>query len=177
MRSILWAICLALCAALPAHAVTTAVPAAGLPTATDYSASVLPETAGIVSWRTLAQVEMVQKGINLVPAFSKDILGLDATEVKLQGFVIPLQVGDGQKHFLIAAVPAECQFCMPAGPEAVVEVVAKAPVKFGLAPIVVAGKFSVLKNEAGGLLYRLDDAVSLGAALPAEAAAKPKAKP
>jgi hypothetical protein len=174
MRRTVSAICLALCATLPAHAVTTAIPTAGLPTANDYAASVLPEKAGVVSWRTLAQVEMVQKGINLVPAFSSDILGLDATEVKLQGFVIPLQVGDGQKHFLLAAVPAECQFCMPAGPEAVVEVVAKGPVKFGLAPIVVAGKFSVLKNEAGGLLYRLNDAVSLGAALPAEAPARPK---
>ena len=62
---------------------------------------------------------------------------------------------------------------MPAGPEGLVEVVAKTPVRFGTAPIVVGGKFSVLKDEAGGLLYRLTDAVAIGAALPAEAAAKP----
>jgi len=117
---------------------------------------------------------MVQKGINFVPAFSKDILSLDATDVKLQGFVIPLEMGQAQKRFLIAAVPAECQFCMPAGPEAMVEVVARTPVKFGLAPIVLAGKFSVLKDEAGGLLYRLSDAVSIGSAPPVDVAAKPK---
>ena len=174
MRRTLSAIGLALCAALPVHGVTTAIPAGGLPTANEYSTTMLPERAGIVSWRTLAQVEMVQKGINLVPAFSQDILGLDAAEVKLQGFVIPLEVGEAQKRFLIAAVPAECQFCMPAGPEAIVEVVARTPVKFGLAPIVVAGRFSVLKDEAGGLLYRLSDAVSIGSALPVDAAAKPK---
>jgi hypothetical protein len=175
MRPALLLILAALCTVLPAQAVTTAVPAAGLPTANDYSATLLPEKSGVVSWRTLAQVEMVQKGINLVPAFSKDILGLDAAEVKLQGFIIPLEMGEAQKHFLISAVPAECPFCVPAGPEGLVEVVAQAPVKFGFAPIVVAGKFSVLKNDAGGLLYRLENAVAVGAALSAEAA--PKAKP
>ena len=86
LRTPLSAICVALtAAALTAHAVTSAIPAAGLPAASDFSSSLLPERADVVSWRTLAQVEMVQKGINLVPAFSKDILGLDATDVKLQG--------------------------------------------------------------------------------------------
>jgi hypothetical protein len=175
IRTTLSAICVALCAAaLTAHAVTSAIPAAGLPTASEYSTALLPERADVVSWRTLAQVEMVRKGINLVPSFSKDILGLDATDVKLQGFVIPLEVGAAQKHFLIAAVPAECQFCLPAGPEAMVEVLATTPVKFGLAPVVVRGRFSVLKDEAGGLLYRLSDAVPVGAAPPAAAATKPQ---
>ena len=90
--------------------------------------------------------------------------------------MIPLEVGAAQKHFLIAAVPAECQFCLPAGPEAMVEVVAKTPVRFGLEPIVVSGRFAVLKNEAGGLLYRLSDAVPVGSAQPAPAAAPAKAK-
>ena len=174
MRRALFAICLTLCGALPAQGVTTGVPDAGLPAASDYAATLLPERAGIVSWRTLAQVEMVQKGIKLVPAFSRDILGLDSRDVKLQGFVIPLETGEAQKHFLISAVPAECPFCMPAGPEALVEVVAKTPIRFGTAPIVVGGKFLVLKDEAGGLLYRLTDAAAVGAALPADAAAKPK---
>jgi hypothetical protein len=174
MRTTLSAMFLALCAALPAQGVTTAIPAAGLPTANEYSTTMLPERAGTVSWRTLAQVEMVQKGINLVPAFSKEILGLDATDVTLQGFVIPLEMGQAQKRFLISAVPADCQFCMPAGPEGMVEIVARSPIRIGAAPIVVAGRFSVLKDEAGGLLYRLSDAVPVGSAPPADAAARPK---
>jgi hypothetical protein len=154
---------LALCA-LPAQAVTTNIPAAGLPAASDYSATLLPERSGIVSWRALAQVEMVQQGIRLVPKFSGEILGLDAKEVKLQGFVIPLGTGEAQQHFLLAAVPAECPFCMPAGPDALVEVTAKTPVKFSLTPIVVSGRFAVLKDDPGGVLYRLTDAVALGPA-------------
>ena len=44
-----------------------------------------------------------------------------------------------------------------------VEVIAKTPVKYGFEPIVVSGKFAVLKDDPTGVLYRLTDAVSIGA--------------
>jgi len=97
----------------------------------------------------------------MVPSFSRDILGLDQKEVKVQGFIIPLDLGDKQKRFLLSAVPPHCPFCMPAGPEAIVEVQAKTPVKYALEPIVVAGRFAVLKNDEGGLLYRITDAAQV----------------
>lgn len=152
--------------AAAAVAVTTNVPPGGLPAASEYSTTLLPERPGIVSWRTLAQVEMVQKGIRLVPQFAKDIQSLDAQEVKLQGFVIPLDASETQRRFLLSAVPVDCAFCLPAGPDALVEVEAKSPVRYSLAPIVVSGRFAVLKDDPGGVLYRLTEAVSLG---PAEA--------
>jgi hypothetical protein len=149
----------ALAAAMPlyAQAVTT-VPPGGLPTASDFSAQILPERAGVVSWRTLAQVSSVKQGGKMVPEFSKDIVALDKKDTRVQGFMIPLDVGDKQKRFLITSVPPHCSFCLPAGPDSVVEVVAKTPVKYTFDPIVVAGRFSVLKDDASGLLYRLSDA-------------------
>ena len=147
-----------------AHAVTSDIPPGGLPAASDYSATLLPERPGIVSWRTLAQVEMVQKGIRLVPQFAREIENLDSRDVKLQGFVIPLETSETQRRFLLSAVPADCPFCLPAGPDALVEVEAKTPIRYSLAPIVVSGRFAVLKDDPGGVLYRLTGAVSLGAA-------------
>jgi hypothetical protein len=44
-----------------------------------------------------------------------------------------------------------------------VEVIAKTPVKYGFEPIVVSGKFAVLKDDPTGVLYRLTDAESIGA--------------
>jgi hypothetical protein len=143
-----------------AQAVTT-VPPGGLPSANEFSAQILPERAGVVSWRTLAQVSSVKQGNKMVPEFSKDILALDKKETRVQGFMIPLDVGDKQKRFLITAVPPHCSFCLPAGPDAVVEVVAKTAVKYTFDPIVVAGRFSVLKDDAAGLLYRLADATQV----------------
>jgi len=149
----------ALAAAVPlfAQAVTT-VPPGGLPSASDFSAQILPERAGVVSWRTLAQVSSVKQGGKMVPEFSKDIVALDKKDTRVQGFMIPLDVGDKQKRFLITSVPPHCSFCLPAGPDSVVEVVAKAPVKYTFDPIVVAGRFSLLRDDASGLLYRLTDA-------------------
>ena len=132
-----------------AQAVTN-VPAGGLPSANEFSAQILPERAGVVSWRTLAQVQPVKQGGKMVPEFSKDILALDTKETRVQGFMIPLDVGDKQKRFLLTAVPPHCSFCLPAGPDAVVEIVAKTPVRYTFDPIVVSGKFAVLRNDAAG---------------------------
>lgn len=143
---------------MPAAAINTGIPAGGLPTATDFSASLLPERDGVVSWKTLAQVEPVKKEGKIVPEFSRDILALDRKDVKVQGFMIPLEVGEKQRRFLIAAVPPHCSFCLPAGPEAVVEIEAKSPVTYTFDPIVMTGKFAVVKGDLSGVLYRLTDA-------------------
>jgi len=151
-----------LAAALPVMALDTSVPANGLPNASDYSAQVLPERAGVVSWKTLAQVEPVKQGNKMVPQFSRDILGLDKKDVRVQGFIIPLDMGDKQAHFLLSAVPPHCPFCLPAGPDSIVEVHAKQPLAYGFEPIVVAGRFAVLKDDPTGVLYRMTDAESVG---------------
>jgi len=158
--------------AASAAAVTTDIPQTGLPAAGDYSATLLPERSGVVSWRTLAQVQPVKQNGKMVAEFSKEILVLDKKDVRVQGFIIPLDMGDKQKRFLLSAVPPHCPFCLPAGPDAVVEVTAKTPVKYGFEPIVVTGKFAVLKDDPSGVLYRLTDAESIGAAFPAAAAAR-----
>ena len=159
MRHIAIAIAFALLApAGPVAALNPAIPAAGLPAAVDFSGTILPERAGVVSWKTLSQVQPVKQDGRMVPEFSKEILALDRKDVKVQGFIVPLDMGDRQKRFLITAVPPHCSFCLPAGPDAIVEVVAKTAVRYGFDPIVVSGRFSVLKDDAGGLLYRLTDA-------------------
>ena len=147
-----------LAAALPVLALDTAIPPTGLPSAADYSSQLLPEIKGVVSWKTLSQVEPVKQGGKMVPQFSRDIMGLDKKDVRVQGFIIPLDMGDKQKHFLLSAVPPHCPFCMPAGPDTIVEVLAKKPLAYGFEPIVVAGRFAVLKDDPAGVLYRMTDA-------------------
>jgi hypothetical protein len=147
-----------LAAALPVRALDTTVPPTGLPSAADYAAQLLPEMKGVVSWKTLSQVEPVKQGGKMVPQFSRDLMGLDKKDVRVQGFIIPLDMGDKQKHFLLSAVPPHCAFCMPAGPDTIVEVLAKKPLAYGFEAIVVAGRFAVLKDDPAGVLYRMTDA-------------------
>jgi hypothetical protein len=149
---------------LPAAALDPTVPAAGLPSATEFSSRILPERPDVVSWKALAQVEPVKQGDRMVPQFAKPVLALDAREQRVQGFMIPLDLGDRQKHFLLSAVPPHCGFCLPAGPEAIVEVRSKEGVPYAITPIVVAGRFAVLKDDPNGILYRLSDATQVDVA-------------
>jgi len=127
-----------------------------------YAGKPLPELKGVVSWKTLADVKVVKQKDRYAPEFSKSVTTLDKKEVKVQGFMMPLEMGDKQKRFLLVALPPTCSFCLPGGPEQIVEVQTKAPVKYGFEPIVVSGRFAVLQDDAMGLYYRMTNAVAIG---------------
>ena len=143
---------------VPVLALDSSATAADLPSASVFSAKLLPDRPGLVSWKTLASVEPVKQGATIVPRFAKEILDLDKRRVQVQGFVLALDLGMEHTHFLITAVPPHCQYCLPAGPDAIVEVFAKKPVRYGIEPIIVGGKFSVLRSDPSGVLYRLTEA-------------------
>lgn len=119
----------------------------------------LPELKGVVSWKTLGEVQTIKQKDKFVPQFSPAVAALDKKEVKLQGFMMPLEMGDKQKRFILTAMPPSCAFCLPSGPDQLVEIQAKAPVKYGFEPIVVSGKLTVLRDDPMGLYYRLTDAI------------------
>lgn len=127
--------------------------------AVSVAAQTLPERKDVVSWKLLAQVELVKVKDRFQPQFSAGVAALDAKEVKVQGFMMPLEMGDKQSHFILAATPQDCAFCMPGGPESLVEVKTKQPVAYGMAPVVLSGKLAVLKDDPTGVFYRLTDAV------------------
>jgi hypothetical protein len=123
------------------------------------AAKPLPERKDVVSWKTLAQVELVKVKDRYFPQYAKDVSALDQKQVKLQGFMMPLQTGDKQTHFVLSAMPTTCSFCLPGGPESLVEVKTKAAVKYTFDPVVLTGKLSVLKDDPRGVFYTLTDAV------------------
>ena len=137
------------------------VPPVGAPAAPTLQQ--LPELPGVISWNTLAKVKQVKAKDRILPEFPKEITALNDKEVKLQGFMMPLEPGEKQKHFLISVNPQTCSFCLPAGPEGVVEVKMKTPVKYTFEPVVVTGKMSILKDDPMGLYYRLTEAAPASA--------------
>jgi len=122
-------------------------------------AQTLPDRKDVVSWKLLAQVELVKVKDRFQPQFASGVAALDAKEVKVQGFMMPLEMGDKQSHFILSATPVDCAFCMPGGPESLVEVKTRKPMTYGMEPIVLTGKLAVLKDDPTGVFYRLTDAV------------------
>ncbi len=134
-------------------------PSADAQPSSQWAEKQLPEIKGVLSWKTLGEVKPVKQKDKFVPEFSKSITALDKKEVKIQGFMMPLDMGEKQSRFILAALPPSCSFCLPGGPEQMVEVQAKTPVKYGFEPILLTGKLTVLKDDPMGLYYRLTDAV------------------
>lgn len=119
----------------------------------------LPERSDVVPWKLFSQVELVKQKDRYVPKFAAEVAALDKKEVKIQGFMMPLQVGDKQTHFVLTAMPQSCAFCLPGGPESMVEVKSKSAVKYTFEPVVLTGRLAILKDDPTGVFYRLTDAV------------------
>jgi hypothetical protein len=153
MKTAFLAIALALSAA--AHAQAPSAPP-GMLDPSQFKP--LPDRQDVLSWKLLAQVELVKLKDKYVPQFASGVAALDKKEVKVQGFMMPLEMGDKQSHFILSAMPQSCAFCVPGGPEQLVEVRTRTPVKYTFDPVVLSGKLAVLKDDPTGVFYRLTDA-------------------
>lgn len=116
------------------------------------------DRAASVPWQVLATVSVVKQGDRYVPAFPKELAALDKTQVKLRGFMLPLEQGVMQRRFLLSAQPPECAYCMPGSAEQFAEVLTRVPIKYAGEAITVSGTFELVRDESGGLLYRLTEA-------------------
>lgn len=121
----------------------------------------LPQRNDVVQWSTLTAVTTKNEKNKIVPVYTKDLLALDKRKQRVQGFMMPLEPGERQTHFLLSSVPLTCGFCTPGGPESMVEVRTRKPVKYVLEAVVVEGTFHVLKDDPYGLYYRITGAVGV----------------
>ena len=121
----------------------------------------LQERADVLPWSVLTAIKTKTEKKRILPVFPPSVQALDKKSQRIQGFMMPLEPGEKQKHFLISSVPLTCSFCLPGGPESMVEVRTKTPVKYSLEAVVVEGQFAVLQDDPYGLYYRITDAVAV----------------
>jgi len=150
---------LTVCASI-AQAVTAVPPSGALPPPGGLLQpyQFLPEKPGFASWKLLAQVTLTRQNNRMVPQFAAEISQLDGKSIRLQGFMMPLDIGDRQRRFLLTAAPPHCAFCLPAGPDSMVEVRAREPIRYTLDAVAISGRLQVLRDDPAGLYYRLIDA-------------------
>ncbi len=121
----------------------------------------LPARADVVPWSLLTAVKTKTDKNKVLPVFEPPQLALNQKTQRVQGFMMPLQPGEKQTHFLLSSVPLTCGFCVPGGPESMVEVKTKVPVRYTMDPVTVEGKFAVLADDQYGLYYRITEAVGV----------------
>lgn len=158
-RNVLLTLVFALVAIGPVAAQTPPAPRSSMALPVDPQLlNDLPELKGVVPWRILGQVKTAQVGARPVPEFSPEVRKLDQQDVRLQGYMLPIVAGETHDHFLLTMRPPHCPFCLSLGPEYIVEVKSRSPIKHTYEPVVVAGRLNVLRDDPFGLYYRLIDA-------------------
>lgn len=121
----------------------------------------LTERVDVLAWSMLTAIKTKIDKNRVLPVFPSDIQALNKKTQRVQGFMMPLEPGEKQRHFLLSSVPLTCSFCTPGGPESMVEVKTKTPVKYSMEAVVVEGQFAVLQDDPYGLYYRMTDAVAV----------------
>ena len=175
MKQQVWILAAALgVASLAAVAQTPAAPAAlsspiaGLPAGSGAGVhspnspfAPLAERVDVLAWSMLTAIKTKVDKNRILPIFPTDIQALNKKTQRVQGFMMPLEPGEKQRHFLLSSVPLTCSFCTPGGPESMVEVKTKTPVKYSMEAVVVEGQFAVLQDDPYGLYYLMTDAVAV----------------
>jgi len=118
----------------------------------------LPQRSDVVPWSSLTDLTKKTLRTRIEPIFTDEQKAMNGTVRRVQGFMVPMDTKPGQKHFLLTSVPLTCPFCIPGGPESMIEVKARTPVRYSLEPVVVEGRFQTLQDDQYGLFYRMVDA-------------------
>lgn len=119
----------------------------------------LKERQDVLPWALLTNVKTRVEKNRVLPVFPPEVQALDGKIQRVQGFMMPLEPGEKQTHFLLSSVPLSCSFCLPGGPESMIEVKTKTPIRYGMESLVVQGRLAVLPDDPYGLYYRIVDAV------------------
>jgi len=118
-------------------------------------------------WKDLSQVPYKisedEYGELYVPEFSDKIKALEGKEVTADGYIIPFEGMFKPEHIILSSLPlAECFFCGSGGPETVMEVMLKDPIKYTSKRVKVKGKLTLNANDPEKLMYILEDGELLG---------------
>lgn len=115
-------------------------------------------------WKTLSKItfkkqydEMLGFKVD-IPVFSKDIKKLEGKEVTIKGYIIPIEGYKSHKEFIFSAFPYNmCFFCGGAGPETVMEVIAREPIEYTAEPVIIRGRLSLNDTDVNRLMYALSE--------------------
>ncbi len=93
------------------------------------------------------------------PIFGDEIKALANKTVDIKGYIIPTDGYKSHTEFILSAFPYNmCFFCGGAGPETVMEIYAKTPVKFTSEAVTIRGKLELNSDDVNRLIYSLTEA-------------------
>lgn len=135
----------------------------------DYIEDFVDVPEGAINWRMLGttrSTEVITKEeddydlIYYKPKFAPQVKELDGKEIKIKGFMFPLDQTEEQKLFLFGPFPLSCPYQYHVGPSLVLEVhVSKNPILFNYDAITITGTLELVPDDPEySVFYRLKNA-------------------
>lgn len=94
-----------------------------------------------------------------LPVFGDKIKQLEGKTITADGYIIPFEGMFKPEHIILSSLPlAECFFCGSGGPETVMEVMLKNPIKYTSKRVQVKGTLVLNSKDPEKLMYILKDA-------------------
>jgi len=135
----------------------------------DYIKDYVDIPEGAIDWRTIGKTREInvegkdKDGYDFQyykPDFPPEIQALNGKEIKIKGFMFPLDPTDNQTWFLFGPFPINCPYQYHVGPSLVLEAHADDhPVKFSYDPIILTGTLELVPLDTENqVFYRLRNA-------------------
>lgn len=119
-------------------------------------------------WKSLSKISYKKEYDELMgfkidkPVFSDAIKAMDGKTIKVKGYIIPVEGYKSHKEFIFSAFQySMCFFCGGAGPESVMEVESKEPIKYTAESITLQGTLRLNADDINRLMFKIDNAVKI----------------
>lgn len=117
-----------------------------------------PVIDGGLPWSDLMAARISFNDTGMSVEFPDAVSNRANTQVKMSGFMMPLDPDIEQHHFLLTSNPPSCFFHIPGGPAGAVEVFAAEGIEASWNPVVLEGLLETVSTAEYGVIYRLKDA-------------------
>jgi len=111
-----------------------------------------------LKWSELMQADIEFEEGEVKVTYSEAIVGQAGQNVRVSGFLMPLEAGIKQRRFLFTSSPPHCFFHIPGGPAGVIEVFSKDGIETSFSPIQIQGRLELVGGFGNGIIYQIRDA-------------------
>ncbi len=111
-----------------------------------------------LKWSELMEADIEFQDGEVTVKYSESILNQAGEDVRISGFIMPLEAGIKQRRFLLTSSPPHCFFHIPGGPAGVVEVFSEEGIETSFAPVQIEGRLELVGGFGNGIIYQIRDA-------------------
>lgn len=90
-------------------------------------------------------------------SFSDGVKALEGKKIKISGFLLPLEATETFSRVLLSRKTPACFFCLPGGPNEIIEVHTARPISWSDDLVTFDGTLNLVQDEETGMVYVMQE--------------------